>query len=488
MEGRVRSLRAEQARLSQVMRDNGCSWREVADEFVNRWRLTYLQAFRLVHGLSQEQAAERYNTKWHPDRPLIGKHISYWEMWPSKTGKEPPLGKLRMLAEVYECSLSDLLAESGSRGNMPGGDAQRRPLRDAGRGSNDQSLRISPGGQDGEMERRKVLQSLAVLGIPAGLPVVASARQPVFSRAASVPPEILDYFRAQLDGHYQADLLLGPHQLIGPVISQFQLLSHCAEIAVDGLRADLLRMGAAYTGFLTWLCQDAGNYQRALLWANETLELAHRAQDVQLVSHALVNKSMLYADLGGGQQAVELSEAALAASPGLCAKVRVQAMQQAAHGYSLIGDRARVDAFLDTASHLLAAVDDDYPWGNACRRSPVYLEAQRATCYGRMRVTREADRLWKQVISEMPRGFRRDKGVYLARWAVASADGGSPERAADLIREAAPLAAETRSARMRQELTAAWRHLGPWQQTTAGRDAAEVLASAGIDTERAGGS
>lgn len=155
-------------------------------------------------------------------------------------------------------------------------------------------------------------------------------------------------------------------------------------------------------------------------------------------------------------------------------------MQQAAHGYSLIGDRASVDVLLDGACGLLASVDDDYPWGNACRRSPVYIEAQRATCYGRMRLTREADRLWQQVLTGMPGAFQRDRGVYLARRAVVSADGGSPERAVALIREAAPLTALTRSARMRHELATAWRHLEPWQQTAAGRDMREALASIGV--------
>lgn len=83
------------------MRGNGHSWREVADEFVRQWGLTYLQAFRLAHGWSQEETAKHYNAQWHPQRPLTGKHISYWEMWPSKSGKEPPLTKLRMLADVY---------------------------------------------------------------------------------------------------------------------------------------------------------------------------------------------------------------------------------------------------------------------------------------------------------------------------------------------------------------------------------------------------
>jgi len=118
MASKVSSVRAEQARLARAMRENGRSWRQVADEFVRRWGLTYLQAFRLAHGLSQEQAAARYNMKWLPVRPLAGKNISYWEMWPSKSGKEPSLSKLAMLAQVYECSVSDLLADVGDHADI----------------------------------------------------------------------------------------------------------------------------------------------------------------------------------------------------------------------------------------------------------------------------------------------------------------------------------------------------------------------------------
>src|SRR5215831_10917938 len=118
MASKPRSVRAEQARLAGAMRADGCSWRQIADEFVRRWRVTYLQAFRMAHGLSQEQAAARYNSRWQPERPLTGKYLSYWEAWPSNTGKEPSLGKLGMLAAVYECSVSDLLADVGDHRSL----------------------------------------------------------------------------------------------------------------------------------------------------------------------------------------------------------------------------------------------------------------------------------------------------------------------------------------------------------------------------------
>lgn len=41
----------------------------------------------------------------------MAKNISYWEQWPGVTGHQPSLPVLGRLAEIYECSVSDLLAD-----------------------------------------------------------------------------------------------------------------------------------------------------------------------------------------------------------------------------------------------------------------------------------------------------------------------------------------------------------------------------------------
>lgn len=131
------------------------------------------------------------------------------------------------------------------------------------------------------------------------------------------------------------------------------------------------------------------------------------------------------------------------------------------------------------AGVLLPRVDDDLPWGNACRRTPHYLEVQRATCYGRMGLGREAGALWSQVLGELPETARRDRGgVYLARQATAAATVRDPDQAVELAREAAEIAVDTGSARMRRELRALQRAMRPWHDAPIGRGLAEVLASA----------
>lgn len=201
-----------------------------------------------------------------------------------------------------------------------------------------------------------------------------------------------------------------------------------------------------------------------------------RSRDPHLIGYSLVNQAQVRTDLGDGHAVIDLCEAALDDTPRILPKVRIMAMQQQAHGASLTGDRTAVDHLLDQADGLLGRVDDDLPWGNACRRTPGYLEVQRATCYGRLGLGREADSLWSQVLTIVPETARRDRGVYLARHATAAAGAREPDHALEIARTAAEIAVETRSARMARELATLEQAMRPWHDAPVGRDLAEVLA------------
>ncbi|SBW20019.1 twin-arginine translocation pathway signal [Candidatus Protofrankia californiensis] len=320
------------------------------------------------------------------------------------------------------------------------------------------------------LDRRSFLTSSS-LGLLAGNAVTPLASP------AQIAPEIVTYLDAQLDGYYQAEALLGPLPVIPGVLVQHELIRQLLASA-GSLRTALLRTAAAYTGLITWLYQDAGDMQAATHWADETLELAHRVEDTQLIRHALTNKAMIYTDRRDGISTLDLTRAALADERTLCAKVRVQATQQAAHGRSLIGDRKATDELLDRAAGYLAHVDDNYPWFNACRRTPSYIEAQRATCYNRLGLGAEAAHLWEQVIADLPATARRDTGVYRARQAVAFATGRQPEAAVNAVEQAVTIAEETSSVRLRQELRHAWDSLTPWREDAAVRDVRDQLVRA----------
>jgi hypothetical protein len=106
------------------------------------------------------------------------------------------------------------------------------------------------------------------------------------------------------------------------------------------------------------------------------------------------------------------------------------------------------------------------------------VEVQRATCYGRLGLTDEADRLWHHLIPAGLGASRRDVGVWTARHATVKARMGEPEHAVELARAAAPIAVGTGSARAVRELAALEDVMRPWQDAPVGQDLAEVLATA----------
>ncbi|MET9598890.1 Twin-arginine translocation pathway signal [Streptomyces sp. NPDC006459] len=306
--------------------------------------------------------------------------------------------------------------------------------------------------------------------------VTAAALVPGPVEPQHVDPALIDYFQSQLEGHYRADMFLGPHDLIGTVSEQYRLIDKLVRSARGETRRGLLRVGAAYAALVGWLYQDAGDLGAASFWRGVTQEIAVRSRDPHLIAYSLVNQAQVRTDLGDGHGVIDLCEAALDDSDHLVPKVRIMAMQQQAHGASLTGDRPTVDRLIDTANGLIHRVDDDLPWGNACRRTPGYLEVQRATCYGRLGLAHEAGLLWSQILDAVPSTARRDRGVYLARQATAAAAGREPDQALEIARSAAGIAVETRSVRLARELATLERAMRPWQDAVVGRDLAEILA------------
>lgn len=110
MQTRIRSVRQEQALLSKALRAEGHSWAAVAAEIRQRYDVNARVAFRLAHGWSQMQVAEEWCRRW-PTNPKTAKNVSYWEQWPATTGYEPSLDVLACLAELYECSVAELVAD-----------------------------------------------------------------------------------------------------------------------------------------------------------------------------------------------------------------------------------------------------------------------------------------------------------------------------------------------------------------------------------------
>jgi hypothetical protein len=503
------SQRVEQDELRARMRAVGMSHDEIAVEFARRYKLRPRAAHRVAHGWTQQQATNHINTHaagagLDPDgtAPMTPPKLCEMENWPLPLRRRPTPQILALLAEVYGTSIhnlldlddrehlppADLLLIANTRGPHAAASSERAsspPL-----GLPGWSVLLRRGGGPEEQIVLPVVPAAQVTTLtdpPRATMHEIDRRDFVTATAAAltfrgtaprhVDPALIDYFIQQLEGHYRADMMLGPRELISTVTAQHTLISTVTVSARGDTRQDLLRASAAYASLIGWLHQDAGDLPTSSTWRGIALDAAHRSQDHQLVAYALLNHASVRADLGDGLGVLDLCGAVLADNPGrLSPKVRVLAFQQQAHGASLLGDRATVDSALDQAAPLVETCDDGLAWGNACRRTPAYLEVQRATCYGRLGLGEAASGLWDQALATTPAHARRDRGVYLARQATACVQSGDPGRAVDAGRLAADLALETGSARIHRELAGLRRAARPWNDTTVGRDLDEILA------------
>jgi hypothetical protein len=120
------SQKQEREQLSRLLRAQGKSWVEIAAVFRQRYRINPRLAFRLVHGWSQGEVVDQWNSRW-PDQLKTFKNISYWELWPGGTGHAPSFDSLGKLAQLYQCSVADLLADlpdhRGDDAHQPGAGA-----------------------------------------------------------------------------------------------------------------------------------------------------------------------------------------------------------------------------------------------------------------------------------------------------------------------------------------------------------------------------
>jgi hypothetical protein len=501
------SLRGEKRKLREQMRSAGLDYRQIATEFARVYKLRPRAAWREAYGWSLLEAAEKINayrgsTGLDPGglSGMTAPHLSEYENWPgyggTPAGRKPSPYLLAVLSVIYDCRVSDLI-DLADRKHLPQADLlvidtySQPPVpslqqdvtsgevtaavsvpKDAGRRESlaiPDPVRSSLLGDIAEVVNRR--EFLFGMAASVGAGAVAGIMPPF----KHVDPELIPYFQKQLEGHYHADMLLGPCALISTVTAQCNLIGQLIDNADEPTRQRMAAVGTSFATFAAWLYLDAGDIAAALHWHDAAQEMAHRSRDREAVACALVDRAMARTDQGKGAAVVDLCNGALMDAGHLSPELRVFALQQQAHGASLLGDRREADALLDAAGRLLDQVDVE-AWGTACLRTPHYVEVQRATCYGRLGLAGEALGVWQQIMSAAPSTARRDVGVWVARQATLSASLREPEQAVELARHAVKVALETGSARVRRELEAAEATMEPWQADPVGQDFADVLA------------
>lgn len=108
--GAKQGSKRDRERLRHELLGRGRETAEVAEEMSVRWGFNRRQAWRFAHGLSQEEAAVRYNRVLDDRTVMTGKRVSDYEGWPLR-GARPTLHVLTVFAQVYGTSPRDLLSD-----------------------------------------------------------------------------------------------------------------------------------------------------------------------------------------------------------------------------------------------------------------------------------------------------------------------------------------------------------------------------------------
>ncbi|MFF7953995.1 helix-turn-helix domain-containing protein [Streptomyces griseorubiginosus] len=106
----AKGLKAERDALRQRMTDLGCPVAAIAQEMRAQFGFRPREAWRHAHGWSLQEVADRINARRAgdvsaADAPMISKH----EKWPHGSSRRLTVPALCALADVYECTIDDLL-------------------------------------------------------------------------------------------------------------------------------------------------------------------------------------------------------------------------------------------------------------------------------------------------------------------------------------------------------------------------------------------
>ncbi|MEU7907215.1 hypothetical protein [Actinoplanes sp. NPDC049118] len=420
------------------MREQSKTTADIAMVLCSRYRVNARVAFRYVMGWSQSQVASEWSDRW-PAEPKTDKAISNWEKWPNG-GHAPSLQTLGRLAQLYGCSVSQLLSDLPDYGRPELADtpcsmqeqACEEPIVPSPSGLRENEamgvqelgdILPSPGRREvrGTMQRRRVL-GLGAL-VASSLGGVPTGNNGDVGRVGLVQVKQLDCESVRLrnlcslhggDSLWRAALGLAKEGYL--LLEQGQYGEEVGEYLQQAIGRAEMCAG--------WLALDAGRHETARSSFNEALSLARQSGDQNLETHALCNLALQSNMLGMPRQALRFADAADRVSVQIAPKVRVVLGLRKATAHALMGDKSLSDNAMNEARRRLdrEAGKPTVPWCSFVTQAEVDgVDGTRLLHLARSRdeipIARRAERTLELAIAEHAPTFARNRALYRVRLA-----------------------------------------------------------------------
>ncbi|MGH3932688.1 MAG: hypothetical protein ACRDTF_22245 [Pseudonocardiaceae bacterium] len=415
MSGGSRSKKQERAQLVYSLRSSGSSWVKVAEVLKESYHINPRLAFRYAHDWSQDEAAEEWNKRW-PDELKSFKNFSHWETWPGPTGHAPTYGNLSKLAELYECSVSDLLADLPNFRHLDTADAKPLVIKKRLILPNERTL--DPGTAASTQNDTEAWEALSQLLLTQdAAPLVRRLQQitlielaqvilmwmqrldpsvnrrvlltklsSAFALAAVSPlldmlnpeeyepvarflrqPDTFDlpaltYAERMITNLRQQSDVLGPQLTLHSAIGHRQLAQQLAKAAPDAFQPRAISAYAELTQFLGWLCFNMEDYHGAQHYYDEARSAAHDAENVELATYILCAMSQLAVSQGKPRVGIDHAVAAAVwAEQAHSPLAEAFAADRAVRAYAANNQSDKCRESLDQEYTALQAVDPDEP-------------------------------------------------------------------------------------------------------------------------------
>ncbi|MDQ3151397.1 MAG: hypothetical protein M3R63_06675 [Actinomycetota bacterium] len=530
-----RSHKQQREQLVCSLRAKGKSRVEVAEALRQRYRFNARVALRYAHGWSQRQAADEWNQRW-PDELKTFKAFSYWEQWPSSTGHAPTFDNLSKLAELYECAVTDLLADlpdfrhRDTTSSMqtpaltiPKPDAELAVPSDfavwarvtglalpdtfvamlmqylGSLASPDRDLRTTPRDRDHAyhqlvqflrswahtVDRRDAIRLLAWAASAASVfPTTAGDEHErvasVLSGSNRVDAQTIEDIDAVLWHCMRQDKALGPQAVLTTVLAQRDLARVLVPACPDLLRPRMLSALSEASRLAGWLSFDLKRFDHAEYYYEDARALAHEAENTGLGAFVLCGMSQLATWRGKPRIGIDHAVAA-----GQWAdrtddlRLRAYTADRAARAYAADGQRDACLAALDTAHTVLITVDDQAPSYSTLDEA-IHVSI-RGECHLKLGEYDRAVSYAQQSLKLLDRSHaRRSVAMTIVDLGEAYVQCNEIDEAARLLGDASDIVARNSSVRLIERLEQARAGMQPWQHTAAIRTLDDRLAAYGL--------
>ncbi|MFY1703000.1 hypothetical protein ACN28G_14845 [Micromonospora sp. WMMA1923] len=448
MEAKVARSAQSYEREADDLRASGWTYRQIAVHWQQRYGFNPRVAFRLAHGLTQADVAQRWNEQWpDTDTPKTAKQVSYWEIWPGPAGRAPSLDTLNKLAFLYRCSAGDLLGGEDHSHLDTAATHSTEPHTDRSSLTNVTPLAVAaiPGSV---LPQRGVGTSMIIGAIP-----------------HRVTEQIVENLEALTDTYRLIDYREGAGRVTTDVAAHLRrMLEASNRTTTSTTHRRLLHAAGDAAQLAGWLAIDAQRYQQAEGYCRLAVSLAERANNRGLHAYSLGVIGHIHLHAGDGKAALGvLNTAQELAARGSPAAVRSWLHEAAGEAYGVLRQPRPGLAALAQSERVFDAVNTN--------TSPVWLGFYNADCHAarlkgrcltRLRQPQVASRALYEALTLLPPNFVRERSGTLIDLAVAYVQMGQFEQACDVASQADILARRTGSERNRKRLRKLLLELMPW--------------------------